>query len=215
MTRFIALACAALFCSACFGPGVGDKRERPATYRLTAPTIETATGDRSNVTLGVARPRTAPALDSAAIALVRPGQSFDYYSGVRWIEPAPAMLQQLLVQTLASSGAYATVVSAPSRVNIEHLLDVELRHFEVVADDELSAPRVYVQMQVTLVDARHGTRLASALASAEKTAAANRRSDVIDAFEQATSAALLDVVARVRESAPAASAETAPPAAAR
>ena len=215
MTRFIALACAALLCSACFGPGINDKRERPVTFRLTAPAIETATGDRSNATLGVARPRTAPALDSAAIAVVRPGQSFDYYTGVRWIEPAPAMLQQLLVQTLASSGAYATVVSVPSRVNVEHLLDVELRRFEAVADDELSAPRVYVQMQVTLVDARHGTRLASALAAAEQTAAANRRGDVIDAFEQATSAALLDVVARVRESAPAASAATAPPAAAR
>jgi ABC-type uncharacterized transport system auxiliary subunit len=108
------------------------------------------------------------------------------------------------------------VVSVPSRVNIEQLLDVELRRFEAVAGDELSAPRVYVQMQVTLVDARRGTRLASALAAAEKTAVANRRGDVIDAFEQATSAALLEVVARLRESAavmpPGAPAETASPA---
>jgi len=212
MNRCVALVCLALLCSACLGPGVRDKRERPVTFRLTAPALEAAQGDRSDATLGVARPRTAPALDSAAIAVVRPGQSFDYYTGVRWVEPVPAMLQQLLVQTLASSGAYATVVSVPSRVNIEQLLDVELRRFEAVADDEESAPRVYVQMQVTLVDARHGTRLASALAAAEQTAAANRRSDVIDAFEKATSAALLEVVAHLRESAQSATTGTAPPA---
>jgi ABC-type uncharacterized transport system auxiliary subunit len=123
------------------------------------------------------------------------------------------MLQQLLVQTLASSGAYATVVSSPSRVNVEHLLDVELRRFVAVADSEAAAPRVYVQMQVTLIDARRGRRLASAVAAADTTATANRRDAVIDAFEKATSAALLEVVARVRESASTATTETRPAAA--
>jgi cholesterol transport system auxiliary component len=198
------LAC----CAGCINPVGGDKLERPATFRLTPPAVETAAGDRSSATLGIARPRTAPALDSASIAVVRPGQSFDYYSGARWIEPAPAMLQQLLVQTLASSGAYETVVSVPSRVNVEHLLDVELRRFEAVADSEVAAPHIYVQMQVTLVDARHGKRLASAVAAADATATANRRDAVIDAFEQATSAALLEVVARVRETASNATVET-------
>jgi cholesterol transport system auxiliary component len=208
MTRFIVLACVLLSCAACFGPGGGEKRERPATFRLTPPAVEAPAGGPSSSTLGIARPRTAPALDSAAIAVVRPGQSFDYYSGARWVEPVPAMLQQLLVQTLASSGTYETVVSVPSRVNVEHLLDVELRRFEAVADGETMAPRVYVQMQVTLVDARRGKRLASAVAAADTTAAANRRDAVIDAFEQATSAALLEVVAHVRESASSATAET-------
>jgi cholesterol transport system auxiliary component len=208
MTRFLVLACVLMACAGCFSPGGGEKREPPATYRLTPPAVETGSSGPANATLGVARPRTAPALDSPAIAVVRPGQSFDYYSGVRWVEPVPAMLQQLLVQTLASSGTYATVVSSPSRVNVEHLLDVELRRFEAVADSDASAPRVYVQMQVTLIDARRGKRLASAVAAADKTATANRRDAVIDAFEQATSAALLEVVARVREAASTAATET-------
>jgi cholesterol transport system auxiliary component len=207
MTRFLALACVLAGCAGCFGLGSGEPREPPATFRLTPPAIETAAGARSGATLGVARPRAAPALDSAAIAVARPGQSFDYYSGVRWVEPVPAMLQQLLVQALASSGAYEAVVSVPSRVNVEHLLDVELRRFEAVSDGEAAAPHVYVQMQVTLVDARQGKRLASAVAAADAQAAANRRDAVIDAFEEATSATLLQVVAGVRAAAPGAPTE--------
>jgi hypothetical protein len=60
---------------------------------------------------------------------------------------------------------------------------------------------VRVQLQVTLLDARQGQRLGSALAEAEAVAADNRRGAVIEAFEQSTSAALLEVVTRVREAA--------------
>jgi cholesterol transport system auxiliary component len=168
---------------------------------LTAPSVESGAAAAANGSLGVGRPRAAPALDTSAIAVQRTGQSFDYYSGVRWVEPAPAMLQQLLVQTLASSGAYATVVSSPSRVNVEQLLDVELRHFEALDAGAASPTRVRVQIQVTLIDARRGQRLGGAVANGEAQAAANRRGAVIDAFEQATSAALLEVVANVREAA--------------
>jgi cholesterol transport system auxiliary component len=217
MKRGIAMLGLLALCAGCFGLGSREAGERPATFRLTPPSVEAASGTAPGAgSLGVTRPRTAPALDTADIAVQRPGQSFDYYSGARWVESAPAMLQQLLVQTLASSGIYSTVVSAPSRVNVEHLLDVELRRFEAVAAGDAAAPRVRVQLQVTLIDAREGRRLGSALADAEASAADNRRGAVIEAFEQATSAALLDVVAHVRESAaqaPAAPAATDPAAA--
>jgi hypothetical protein len=63
-----------------------------------------------------------------------------------WVEPVPAMLQQLLVQTLASSGAYATVVSVPSRVNI-NVARCRAAALRGRGRRRKSAPRVYVQMQ--------------------------------------------------------------------
>ena len=47
--------------------------------------------------LAVARPRAATALDTDRIAVVAAGSRFDYFSGVRWAEAAPQMLQRKLV----------------------------------------------------------------------------------------------------------------------
>jgi cholesterol transport system auxiliary component len=203
--RLAIVGLVALLCAGCFGPGARSKVEAPDTYRLTAPAIEPiGTAAVRPEALAVSRPRAAPALDTAGIAIARPGQSFDYYSGVRWAESAPAMIQQLIVQSLTTSGVYTTVVTSPSRVPVNQVLDVELRRFEAVADSESAAPRVVVELQLTLVDAKQGTRLGSALATAEATAGANRRGAVIAAFEEATSAALRDCVTSVRSVAEAA-----------
>jgi cholesterol transport system auxiliary component len=174
---------------------LGPEREPPETYRLSVPAIAATAAARLPLALSVTQPRAPQSLDTDRIAVVQPELRFEHYTGLRWSEPAPQMLQSLLVSSLQSTGRYEAVLSAPSRVPADLLLDVELQRFEADYTTPGAAPVVKVQLQVTLVDARRGLRLSSLVASGQSAAAADRRSEVMAAFERATTVALGDVAA--------------------
>jgi cholesterol transport system auxiliary component len=194
------LLAAVLSLAACTGSLLESSADAPETYRLAGAALADR-GGRLPLALAVSRPRAAPALDTERVAVVRSDSRFDYYAGVRWSEPAPQMLQQMLVRGLAADGRFEAVVAAPSRVPADLLLDVELRRFEAVYAHDGAAPEVRVEMQVSVVDPRQSRRLASFVAAGSAVAAGNRRATVIDAFERATAAAMSAAVDGVRESA--------------
>jgi cholesterol transport system auxiliary component len=131
---------------------------------------------------------------------VGPATRFDYYADVRWAEPAPLMLQHLLVQALAADRSFATVVAEPSSVPTEYGLEIELRRFE--AENEGSGPPVVqIAVQVTLLDSRRGARLASFPATASVAAQGDRRADVLTAFDAATHQVIASIVATTRSAA--------------
>ncbi len=196
MRSMIASLILAALCAGCVGSALESKREAPEVYRLAAPALPDAGGPLP-AALSVGRPRAPVALDTERIAVAGPGSRFDYYAGVRWAEPAPLMLQQLLVQALASDGRFATVVAAPSRVPTEYSLDVELRQFEATRVGA-GAPAVHVRLQATLLDSRRGLRLASFVAESTVTAGDDRRAAVVAAFEEATRQAIASTVAAAR-----------------
>jgi cholesterol transport system auxiliary component len=169
-------------------------------YRLTGPAAG-ARGQPLALAISVARPRSASSLDTERIAVVKPGYGFDHLASARWADPAPQMVQQLLVGALAADGGFAVAVAAPSRVPTDLLLDVELRHFEAVYAAADAPPRVRVGLQVNLVDTRRGVRIASFESNAEAAAERNDRRAVVAAFEQASSEAVRDAAVRVREAA--------------
>jgi cholesterol transport system auxiliary component len=187
----------ALALTGCTGSLLQSSAEAPETYRLEGRAMADR-GSRLPVALAVARPRAAPALDTDRIAVVQPDSRFDYFAGVSWTEPAPQMLQQLLVGALTADGRFAAVVSAPSRVPTDLLLDVELRRFEAVYAADGGAPTVRVEMQVTLVETRPARRVASFRATGAATATGNRRAAVVAAFEAATTQAVDAAVNEVR-----------------
>jgi len=195
--RPLALFALALAVAGCSGSLLGTHGDPPQVYRIAGAPGSSA-GAALPAALAVARPRAASSLDTERIAVVRGGSGFDYFAGVRWSDPAPQMLQQLLVEALVADGRFATAVAAPSRVPAEFMLDVELREFAAFYETEAALPRARVQWQVTLVDARAGTRVASFLVESTAVAAANRRDALIAAFQQATQSAVGETVARIR-----------------
>jgi cholesterol transport system auxiliary component len=172
--------------------------EAPDVYRLAGASLQDR-GEPLPLALAVAPPRASASLDTDRIAVVQPDSRFDYFAGVRWAEPAPQMLQRLLVRALAADGRFVTVVAAPSRVPADLALDVELRSFEAVYAGGAGVPVVSVEMQVTLVDAREARRLVSFVVRAESGAADNRRMAVLESFERATAEALQETVVRLRD----------------
>ncbi len=181
-----------MLCTGCAGSMLQSNADAPAIYRLAAPTM-TPQADTLPLALSVARLRAPDALNTDRIAVLQPAHVFDYYAGIRWVEPAPQMLQQMLVQALAADGRFAAVVAAPSRVPSELLLDVELRRFEAVELDSETA-RVDVELLGSLVDQRTGRRVASFPAIGSAEAGRRQRSAVIEAFEAAAGEAIRTLV---------------------
>lgn len=183
--------------AACTGSLLTSKNDAPEVFRLQVAQFPPA-GEALNATLSVARPRAASSLDTNRIAVVNQKLGFDYYAGVRWADPSPQMLQQMLVQALSADGGFSTVVVAPSRVPADLLLEVELRRFEARTQGQGVPPYVTVEMQAVLIDLRDGDRLRSFPAYGQATASASRRAAVIAAFDEATNAAIATVVAGLR-----------------
>lgn len=197
MRRALALLAATWLCTACFGSVFKSDIEPPDRYRLAGP-VAAAGGEALPLAISVARPGAASSLDTERIAVVKPDHGFDYLAGARWADPAPQMLQQLLVAALAVDGRFATAVAAPSHVPTDLLLDVELGHFEAVYASVDTPPRIRVELHANLVDVRKGVRVASFEAGAEASAARNDQRAVVAAFEQATDEAVQTVAQRVR-----------------
>jgi cholesterol transport system auxiliary component len=188
----------------CFGGLLESDTPADETYRVgqrLAPPAPAATGDALGFALVVGRPRASTALDTTRIAVAPGASRFDYYTGVRWAEPAPQMVQQALVTALAASGRYAGVFAAPSRSPAELMLDVELRQFEAVASSPEAAPNVQVQLQASLVDARRATRVDSFVADAQVAASENSRAAIMAAFEAAMQQVVAETVRRIDQAA--------------
>jgi len=195
--RPLAVFVLALAVAGCSGGLLATHGDAPQVYRVAGAPAAPSGGASLPEALAVARPRAASSLDTERIAVVR-GSGFDYFAGVRWSDPAPQMLQQVLVEALVADGRFATAVTAPSRVPVEFLLDIELREFAAFYETADALPRVRVQWQATLLDARSGTRVASFHVGSMAAAAENRRDALIAAFQQATQAAVDETVARIR-----------------
>jgi len=190
-----------LVSAGCAGTLLGPSGEPPEVYRLEIAAVAGA-AERLPLALAVARPRAAASLDTERVAVVQPDSRFDHFAGVRWSEPAPQMLQALIVRVLQSDGRYEVVVAAPSRVPADLLLDVELRRFEAVYARGVEAPTVRVELQATLVDPRRGRRVSSLVATAEAGAESNRRGAVLEAFERATGESVQAMAAWLRDTQP-------------
>lgn len=196
MKRIATLLAAACLCTACVGSALRSDADAPDRYRLQDPAAEPG-GASLPVAIAVARPRAPSSLDTDRIAITKPGHGFDYLAGARWADPAPQMLQQLLVGALAGDAHFATAVAAPSRVPADLLLDVELSRFEAAYPDVNAPPVIEVEFGVNLVDARRGQRMASFRVAASVAAARNDRAAVVAAFQQATDQAVRDAASRI------------------
>jgi cholesterol transport system auxiliary component len=194
--RILTLLAAACLCTACVGSALRSDAEAPDRYRLEGPAAEPG-GAALPLAITVARPRSPMSLDTDRIAVTVPGLRFDYLAGARWADPAPQMLQQLLVDELARGGRFATAVAAPSRVPTDLMLDVEIGRFDAAYAKLGAPPTVVVELGVNLVDTRSGRIMTSFRVAATAGAARNDRGSVVAAFEQATDQALRDVASRI------------------
>ncbi len=200
MRRIATLLAAACLCTACVGGALRSDAKAPDLYRLEGPAAEPG-GTVLPLAVAVLRPRAPSSLDTDRIAVTKPGHGFDYLADARWADPAPQVLQQLLVGALTAEAHFATAVASPSRVPAELLVDVEVVHFEADYSNVDAPPTVVVEFSVNVVNARSGQRAASFGSAASVPAARNDRTAVVAAFEQAANQAVGEAARQVAASA--------------
>jgi cholesterol transport system auxiliary component len=161
------------------------------TFVLRAPaTAAAAPAVALLAPIEVAHPAAAPGLDGPHIILVQPDHRSNFYVGSRWPAPLSDMVEALAVETLRASGDWQSVQDSASPFTSEYLLWISVRRFEADYSRRHSAPEVEVMLDCT-VGAREGRELvASFVARGTATAADDRMTEVIAAFETATDTAL-------------------------
>jgi ABC-type uncharacterized transport system auxiliary subunit len=191
-TRAVPLLCTILTggCSGLFHSTAHPEQ----TYYLRAPAA--AAGNDAPATAAVAaslrigHPVAAPGLDSSHIMLVQADHRMNFYIGSRWPAPVADVLEALAVETLRASGAWTSVEDSTSPFPSDYVLQIAVRRFESDYTAGGAVPEVHVTLDC-IIGTRAGREVVATFAvSGAALATANRLSDVVSAFEQATGAAL-------------------------
>lgn len=165
-------------------------------YTLGAPPVEGASDPHPAVaaSLRVAHPLAGPGLGTPQIVLLQPDHRMNVYAASAWAAATPALVESLTVRTLRASGAWRSIEDADSPFPSRYLLQISIRRFD--ADYSAGAgepPTVEVRFDCTLGSEDGRKVLASFVAAGSAPAAANRLSDVIGAFQQASNQALISL----------------------
>lgn len=197
-----AMRAAALLCvllAACTGLLHSNAQPEQIYYLRAPPAASGAPGATSvaavaatatGASLRVATPLANPGFDSSRIMLVQADHRMNFYAGSRWPGTAPEVIGALTVETLRASGEWNWVQDSASAFPADYLLHITVRRFEADYSGGGGAPEVQVVLDCTLGRREGREVIASFVAQGAATAAADRMSEVVAAFEQATRAAL-------------------------
>jgi len=147
-------------CSLIPNPTVSVAYDLPAATQApgTAQT-STAHATTSAWTLRISTPHATAPIHAQQIVVRKPNASLTSYQGIRWVDAAPILLRDRLVQTLDDSTRFAAVVSDHSLIDVDVELTSVLRAFELRLDTD--AAYVRVQLDSQLLEARERHILAS------------------------------------------------------
>jgi cholesterol transport system auxiliary component len=160
--------------------------------------------------LSVAVPEAPASLDSARIALNPTPNTFDYYANASWIDRAPLLLQSLLLEGFGNTGRVAATRDTVG-LAADYVLYTDLRAFQAQYENLVlpppvpegeepppvppgPAPRVLVNLEARLMAIPDRRIIGAFNATGNANAGANSVEAVVLAFNQATGAALSQVI---------------------
>jgi cholesterol transport system auxiliary component len=170
-----------------------------AGAELDAYTLSPASGSgtpaRGRGHLIVELPSSAGALASDRILIKPVPYQAQYLPGGRWIEPAPALLQTLLVASFQNVGGFELVGRTANGLNPDYTLMTELMDFQV----EPSGPEadqfvVRITLMMTLIRESDRRIVASRRFSTSETAASDDTQVLVSAFDRALQSVLEEIV---------------------
>ena len=148
-------------------------------------------GSAPSLSLRVAHPLAGPGLNTSQIVLLQPDHRMNVYAASTWAADAPALVESLATQTLRASGKWRSVEDAESPFPSDYLLQIAIRRFDAdYSAGSDTPPTVHVTLDCTLGAEDGRTILASFVADGSAAASANKLSEVVAAFQQATDQAL-------------------------
>jgi cholesterol transport system auxiliary component len=199
VARAAGLLFAALALPGC-GGGLRSDAAEPVTYVLRAAPAASAmpasaTGPAAR-TLQVARVVAQPGYAGDRILLLQPDRRLGFYAASRWSGPLPAVVGTLAAETLRGRGALRAVHDDAAPFGSDYRLYIAIRRFDAEYSSAGAAPRVRVSLECSVGRSSDRDVLAAFDAEGAAQADGNRMGAVVEAFEQATQAALAEVAER-------------------
>jgi ABC-type uncharacterized transport system auxiliary subunit len=133
--------------------------------------------------LAVRRPVTDRTRDSEQILVRSDGYRLLPYAGAVWLDAAPDLLRALMIEALASSGAFAAV-DRVGRGGDFLVLETEILRFEAV-DEGTGSLAVELGLRASLVNPRGGVLVAGETFRMREVAVGTSLDGLIPAFESA------------------------------
>lgn len=184
-----ALALAPAGCSSLLGGGGPPT----ALYTLTA-LSSLPGGPHLNAEILIDKPSATDALDTRRIALRRNELSFNYYADSAWTDPAPSMIQALLVESLQRSGRVKAVSRNTLAIQGDYELRVDVRRFEADYEGNADIPTVRIEFGLILVHVVDRAVAGTNTVTASARPGANDVPSVVSAFDQALHDAMRDTL---------------------
>ena len=170
-----------------------DPKPAPIIYRLSVD--GTSVDARPNATVvRIDRPGGSTIFNTVNVLVTPDGRRMSQASQSRWSEQIPLMVQETLVDAMSRSPNVVGVLpSSGARTDTRvHLI---IKNFEAVFDrGESSAPLARVRYTATLANASDRTLIDTFTTSQDVRADAINVSEIVEAMEQANSAAMMDIV---------------------
>ena len=192
-SRRIVMAALALTLAGCSSL-LGGGGPPTALYTLTVLGDFPPEGPPLKLQILIDKPTSSDAIDTVRIALRHNQLSFNYFADAAWTDPAPTMIQSLLVDSLQRSGRVTAVSRNTLAIRGDYEVRIEVRHFEAdyVGEAELPAVRIELGLILVRIDDRSiaGTRTVTASAQPAK----NDVASVVAAFDQALHAAMRETL---------------------
>ncbi|HEY8506858.1 MAG TPA: ABC-type transport auxiliary lipoprotein family protein [Steroidobacteraceae bacterium] len=200
--RFASVRLPALLLLGVLASCSGLRSDEPPSQVYVLRSLAAQSSESSGDTLGalrVARPQAYPGLESERIILVQKDRRMNHFAASRWADDLPEVVEALVLETLRASGDWSSVFDSRSPFSGDYLLQITIRRFEADYTQSDNAPAVHVSLVCSLGRRSDREVLATFDAEGSATAAANRLSSVVAAFEQAANAATAVIAERTRQ----------------
>ncbi len=188
-TRFVGIGIVAIALQACALAAVGTN-EAPDIYVLTSPMIEFGQNrPQISTQIVVDAPEAPAALNSNRIVFQPSPNEIRYFSGARWADRVPDMVQVLLVDAMDQGGRFQAVGPRSAGIRSDYLLQVSISRFGVESEGS-EMDDVHVRINSKLVRRFSDTVIASRRFESVKESESTRTIDVVSAFDEASSEVL-------------------------
>lgn len=172
-----------------------SKAQAPLDAYTLSPLPVTDAANATSRHLVVELPTSSGALATDRI-LIKPNRlQAEYLPKGRWVDPAPVLLQTLLVASLQNSGAFRLVGRDGAGLTPDYVLLVEVNDFQAEAPAPgVTATPVHVGLTITLVREDDRSLIASRRFDHSMLAPSSDTLALVTAFDAATRQVLTDAV---------------------
>jgi len=121
----------------------------PTSFDLAVPKMTPAPGSIEGPTLAVAEPAALLVLDTQKIIVRSAGGARTQMPGsAQWADTLPKLIQAKVTQALESAASAKTVVRTADNLTTDRQLLLEIRSFDLIADDK---PKVVIELAAKIV----------------------------------------------------------------